>query len=243
MILASRRLRAILVLPVLAYGFAILLSQALLFGQGRASYWGLALFLGVVLIALMRTRVVRRAGEWLEILSLRGRTRVLAREYLLHFEIHVTGRFGTMQWKLACAKHPQRSLEMGSLLLGARRGVDSARRALDLQITFETEAMLHAAEKAGGATPRRHLVILGVLIATAVVLAVWSSGSRTVAMRPGSYNVDLWIPGRACWARTRVLLVAGNGTSARCEDLASAVECLPGEAPITNRRSGQSRPW
>jgi hypothetical protein len=269
-ILASRRLRTILVLPILSYGFAMLLFLALLASNDRANYWEWALLLSVLFLALMRTRGVRRTCERIEILSLRGRRRLLAQEYLLHFEVQKGARAGAPHWQLACAKHPQQSLDMGLILFGARRVINKARRTLDLQITFETEAMLSAAERAGGRTPRRQLLILGGLIATAVMLIAWNVltaapkghlvvqcaseqtwrlgggygnvfGSGFESMLPGTYDVDLWIPDRSCWAHKRVTIVAGRDLSARCEDWASAVECLPGEAPLERRRSNKLR--
>jgi hypothetical protein len=270
MILASRKLRALLVLPILSYGFAMLLFLALLASNDRASYWEWALLLGVLFLALMRTRIVRRTRERIEILSLRGRTRLLAPKYLLHVEVQVAGHFGTQQWQLACAKQPQRCVNMGLILFGVKRVIDKARRTLDLQITFETEAMFSAAERAGGATPRRQLAILGGLLAIAVMLIAWNVltaapkghlvlqcaseqtwrlgggygnvfGSGFESMLPGTYDVDLWIPGRSCWAHNRVTIVVGRDISARCEDWANAVECLPGEAPLERRRSNKLR--
>lgn len=273
MILASRRLRTILVVPVLTYGFAMLLSEAFWASNDKASYGEWAVLLGVFFFALIRTRVVRRIGERIEILSLRGRTRLLAPKYLLHVEVHVAGHFGTQQWQLACAKQPQQSVNMGLILFNAGSVIDKARRALDLQITFETEAMLSAAERAGGATPRRQLALLGGLLATAVMLIVWNVltyvpvpkggvilqcasertwrlggeqirvfSSRLESMPPGSYDVDLWIPGRSCWAHKRVTIVVGRDITARCEVWASAVECLPGEPPLTWRNNKLRHP-
>jgi hypothetical protein len=248
----------------------MLLSEAFWASNDKASYGEWAVLLGVFFFALIRTRVVRRIGERIEILSLRGRTRLLAPKYLLHVEVHVAGHFGTQQWQLACAKQPQQSVNMGLILFNAGSVIDKARRALDLQITFETEAMLSAAGRAGGATPRRQLAILGGLLAIAVMLIAWDVltappkghlvlqcaseqawrlgggygtvfGSSFESMLPGTYDVDLWIPGRSCWAHKRVTIVVGRDITARCEVWASAVECLPGEPPLERRRSNKLR--
>jgi hypothetical protein len=256
-ILGSQRLRVIMVLPLLSYLFSILFAQGILFAGGGISYWNWALFLGVAIVAVTRTRVLRRTGEWIEILSLRRR-KILAKDYLLHLETAVSGRFSSVQWQFACEKNPERSLHMGSLFLSPRRGMEVARSVLDLRISFETEAILNAAQRVGGVTPRWQKVALGSLIAIAIALIAVSSidrkgqmviqcaddqdvrlsggygsvsGSRMVDVRPGDYDVDLWIPQRSCWARKRVTIVAGKAVSIRCQDLAGAYDCIAGDAP------------
>jgi hypothetical protein len=236
----------------------MLFAQGILFAGDGTRWWNWALFLGVAIAAVMRTRVLRRTGEWIEILGIGRWKRILAKDYLLHLETHVSGRFSSVKWQFACDKDPQRSLDMGSLVLCPRRGIENARRILDLRTSFETEAMINAAQRIGGVTPRWQMVVLGSLIAIAIALMVVSSsgdkgqmvihcaadqnlrlgggygsmsGSRTVSMSPGNHDLDLWIPERSCWARKHVTIVVGKATAVRCEDLMGAVECFPGEAP------------
>jgi hypothetical protein len=94
MILGRRKGKAILVFPPLAYSFAIMFSLTILVQWGKVSPWNWALSLGAWILAVMRTRVVRRTGEWIDVVSLGGRKRLAANQYLVHLETSVTGHFG-----------------------------------------------------------------------------------------------------------------------------------------------------